>query len=68
MALTAGMLNTLPSQVEASSDAIWPRSNQPLVTTSNQAAGAAGFKVVAIGASAGGLEACTKLLEALPVP
>ena len=38
------------------------------MTASNQAAGAAGFKVVAIGASAGGLSACTKLLEALPVP
>ena len=30
-------------------------------------AGGAGFKIVAIGASAGGLKACTKLLEALPV-
>ena len=27
-----------------------------------------GFRVVAIGASAGGLEACAKLLEALPAP
>ena len=62
------MPNVLPSQGNANSDATRPRSIQPPVTASNQAAGAAGFKVVAIGASAGGLVACSKLLEALPAP
>ncbi len=62
------MPNVLPSQGKANSDAIRPRSIQPPLTASNRAAGAAGFKVVAIGASAGGLAACTKLLQALPVP
>jgi two-component system CheB/CheR fusion protein len=35
---------------------------------STQATEGGGFMVVAVGASAGGLEACTKLLGALPAP
>jgi len=45
-----------------------PLAVQPSVPASDRSAGTAGAKVVAIGASAGGLEACTKFLGALQVP
>ena len=59
-----------PSQAEPGSEAgTRPAARGPAAPSAalGVALGAA-FRVIAVGASAGGLEACTKLLDALPTP
>jgi chemotaxis response regulator CheB len=58
----SGMPQNRPSQAKSGRS----RSNEQVLLAREPPHGAEDFPVVGIGASAGGLEACTKLLGALP--
>ena len=60
------MPDSMPSPAKPGLKPVRPRRAQRPLPGRSPAGGTA--RVVAIGASAGGLEACTKLLDALPVP
>ncbi len=58
----------MPDAVTPQAKATRPRPAHRPGTPHNAPGHGSGFPVVALGASAGGLEACAKLLNALPVP
>ncbi len=60
------MPDAVQPQAKADATATAPQSARPPAAPSSPLAHGADFPVVAIGASAGGLEACRKLLDALP--
>ena len=58
----------MPDVPVSQAHAIQMQSARRLAPACGPQSGSVGFRVVAVGASAGGLEACTRLLDALPAP
>jgi two-component system CheB/CheR fusion protein len=56
--------DNVPTQTRVTRTKSVPKPSEPCAPLRH----GAGFRVVAIGASAGGLEACKKLLDVLPTP